>query len=193
MDEQTGHEAWVAVARIRRPRGRKGEVVAEALTDFPERFATLQRGFIESAGSDPEPVEIAEAWWHQEQLILRFAGVDSISQAEELRDRLLLVPRGERLTLSDHRYYVTDLIGCEVLSRDGGQAIGKVTGVERTGGVDLLQVERTGPKGDPSRTLLIPFAQEICPEIDVRSLRIVIDPPQGLLELNDESPRSFEA
>lgn len=184
MREQKRREAWVGVARIRRPRGRKGEVIAEVLTDFPERFATLTRGYLDRPDSDPEPVEIAEAWWHQHELILRFTAVESISQAEILRGRLLLIPEGERMALGDHRYYVADLIGCEVSSH-GGRPVGKVVGVEPTGGVELLEVERTGPKAGRVGTLLIPLAQEICPEIDVRARRIVIDPPEGLLELNE--------
>lgn len=158
-------------------------MVAEVLTDFPGRFASLRRGFLSIPDADPEPVEIAEVWWHHEELILRFAGVESIGQAEGLRGRLLLIPQGQRSVLGDHTYYVADLIGCEVSSR-GGAPIGKVIGVEPTGGVDLLQVEWTPSKGGAPRTLLIPFAQEICPEIDLRARRIVIEPPEGLLELN---------
>lgn len=184
MAEQPGGDYWLAVARILKARGRKGEVAVEILTDFPERFERLRRAFIEVPGSQPEPAEVAESWWHQGTLILRFAGVDSITQAERLRGRLILIPRGERVALGEHRYYWWELVGCEVVRR-GGQPVGSVTGVEPTGGVDLLKVRAHG-SGREGEELLIPLAQEICREIDVRARHIVIDPPEGLLELNEK-------
>ena len=181
-DERASRDTFLAVARVLRPRGRKGEVVAEVLTDFPERFRSLRQAFLECPGSDPVPAEIIASWWHQGRLIVQFAGVDSISQAERLRDRLLLVPRHQRVALRQHQYYCWELIGCRVISRSGGELVGEVVGVESTAGADLLRVARSGPA---SGEVLVPLAQEICPEIDVRARRIVIEPPEGLLDLND--------
>ena len=161
-------------------------MVADLLTDFPERFANLKRAFLENVEAGPQPVEIAEAWWHQGRLILRFAGVDSINQAERLRGRLLLIPRRERVPLGENRYYLWELIGCDVLCRGGKTRLGKVTDVEPTGGVELLRVQADVPGSPEPVELLIPFAQEICSEIDVGSRRIIIDPPEGLLDLNEE-------
>jgi 16S rRNA processing protein RimM len=189
LAEQSGGDVWFAIARVLRPRGRRGEVVADVLTDFPERFATTKRAFLENPEAGPQPVEIAETWWHEGRLILRFAGVDSISQAERLRGRLLMIPQRERVALGENQYYVWELIGCAVLCRGSRQPLGEVTGVEPTGGVELLRVRPSGPEGAQSDELLIPFAQEICPEIDVGARRIVIDPPEGLLDLNEERPR----
>jgi 16S rRNA processing protein RimM len=189
LAKKSGDDAWLAIARILRPRGRRGEVVADVLTDFPERFVTIRRAFLENAEAGPQPVEIAETWWHQGRLILRFAGVDSISQAERLRGRLLLIPQRERVALGENRYYLWELIGCEVLCRGSRAPLGEVTGVEPTGGVELLRVQASGSGIAGSGELLIPFAQEICPEIDVGARRIVIDPPEGLLDLNEERPR----
>jgi 16S rRNA processing protein RimM len=176
---------WLAIARILRPRGRQGEVVAEVLTDFPQRFEKLKRAFVEAPGGPPQPVEIADAWWHGERLILRFAGTESIAQAHQLRGRLLLLPHEERIALGPDRYYVADLIGCEACCR--GRRIGEVIGLEPTGGTDLLRV-RPAQGGD----ILIPFAREICPEIDMVARRIVIEPPEGLLELNEEGSGNLE-
>ena len=164
-------------------------MVADVLTDFPERFATTQRAFLENPETGPQPVEIAEAWWHEGRLILRFAGVDSISQAERLRGRLLMIPQRERVALGENQYYVWELIGCAVFCRGSRQPLGEVTGVEPTGAVELLKVRPSGSEGAQPDELLIPFAQEICPEIDVGGRRIVIDPPEGLLDLNEERPR----
>lgn len=183
MEAKAEADQWLAIARLIRPRGRKGELIAEVLTDFPERFATLRRAFVEQPGGEPEPAEVEKAWWHQGRLVLCFAGVESISQAERLRGRLVMVPRGERAALADGRYYLWDLVGCDLFGPSGGEPLGTVTAVEPTGGVDLLRVKRSGADG---REVLIPFARAICRHIDVGARRIVIEPPEGLLELNDE-------
>jgi 16S rRNA processing protein RimM len=186
VEASNGAGGHIAVARILRPRGRTGEVIAEVLTDFPGRFDNLRRVFIENRGGSPEPAELADVWWHQSRLILRFVGVDSISKADELRGRLVLVPRQERVAAGKHRYYLSEIVGCTVFDRRGS-AVGEVVGVEPTGGVDLLRVRRAKETGRTreSDDLLIPFAEEICSEIDLQARRIVIEPPEGLLELND--------
>jgi len=182
-------DLWLAIARILRPRGRRGEVVAEVLTDFPDRFEKLKRAFLETPAGPPQPIDIAEVWWHGERLILRFEGTESIDQARQLQGRLLLVPGDERVKLGADQYYISDLIGCQVLSNE--RRIGDVIRVEPTGGADLLCVQP--PEGAKnSSEILIPFAQEICPEVDVVARRIVIAPPEGLLALNDEGAGNSE-
>jgi 16S rRNA processing protein RimM len=157
-------------------------VVAEVLTDFPGRFETLKRAFLEAPAGSPQQVDVAEVWWHGERLILRFEGIESIDRARQMQGRVLLLPRDERVKLGAGQYYVSDLIGCEVVRER--QLIGKVIGVEATGGTDLMRVQTARADGSFSE-VLIPFAREICPEIDVIARRIVIEPPEGLLELND--------
>jgi 16S rRNA processing protein RimM len=176
-------ERFVSVARILRPQGRRGEVAAEMLTDFPERFAGLPRVYLENALGAPEAFELENAWPHKGRIILKFSGVDTISDAERLRGRLVLVPREERVKLPRGSYYVWELEGCRVMrTRDGkDEEIGTVTGVERTGGVDLLRVEPAGPaRGE----WLIPLAETICTRLDPAARRIWIEPPEDLLELN---------
>jgi 16S rRNA processing protein RimM len=184
VDAPNENDGHVAIARILRPRGRIGEMVAEVLSDDPGRFDDLRRVFIENPGGSPQPAELADVWWHQGRLILRLAGIDSIDQADQLRGRLVLVPRQERAALGKHRYYVSEIIGCVVLDRRGS-LVGEVVGVEPTGGVDLLKVRRATQADAKSDEVLIPLAQEICSEIDVEARRIVIEPPEGLLEAND--------
>lgn len=169
----------IAIARVVRPRGRRGEVEAEILTDFPAQFRERRRVFLEGAEA-ASPFEVEEAWMHKGRVVLKFRGVDSIPQAEALRGRHVLIPREKRATLADHQYYVWELEGCSVLreSQDGPEIVGKIEGVERTPAGELLHV-RT-PEGE----VLIPFAQEICTRIDIAARVIVIDPPQDLLELN---------
>jgi 16S rRNA processing protein RimM len=181
MAEKRGDDQWLAIARVQRARGRKGEVAAEVLTDFPERLERLRRVYLETPGGSPETAEIAKSWWHRGTLILHFTGIDSINAAQRLRGRLLLIPRDERKRLGRHQYYLWELVGCAVV-RGSGEPVGAVVGIEPTGGVDLLRVR---PEGVTEREdLLIPLAEEICTVIDVGARRIVIEPPEGLLDLN---------
>lgn len=166
-----------------KPQGRRGEVAAEILTDFPERFRALRRAFLETPDRAPEPVEIEQAWPHKRRMILKFSGVDSIDQAERLRGRHLLIPREERVPLPPHHYYVWELMGCLVVTEREGvrREVGIVSEVEPTGGVDLLHVS---PRGGGRGEVLIPLAQAICTRIDPEAKTIVIEPPEDLLELN---------
>jgi 16S rRNA processing protein RimM len=173
-------DRFLAVARIVRPQGRRGEVVAEILTDFPQRFAGLRRAYLENAGSAPQAVGIESVWRHKGRVVLKFVGVDSIEQAKRLRGVHVLIPREERMPLPADQYYIWELKGCRVLSTRPGvtRAVGTVTDVEPTGGVDLLRVAT--PRGE----VLIPLAQDICRQIDLAAKTILIDPPEDLLELN---------
>jgi 16S rRNA processing protein RimM len=176
-------ERFVSVARILRTQGRRGEVAAELLTDFPERFAGLRRVYLENALGAAEAFELENAWPHKGRIILKFSGVDTISEAERLRGRPVLIPLEERVSLPQGSYYVWELAGCRVMrTRDGKDVeVGTVTDVERTGGVDLLRIE---PPGQARGEVLIPLAESICTRIDTCAQRIWIDPPEDLLELN---------
>ena len=178
-----GTEGFLAVARIARPQGRRGEVAAEILTDFPERFENLRRAWLERPGAEPEVVQVEDAWPHKGRIILKFSGVDSISAADQLRGKLVLVPQEEKVELPSGSYFVEDLTGCRVLRKVGEstEEVGTVTEVEHTGGADLLHVARAG---DSKHELLIPLAETICTRIDIEAKAIWIDPPEDLLELN---------
>ncbi len=169
------------MARIVRPQGRRGEVTAEILTDFPERFRSLRGVFLERAGGTPEAVRVEDAWLHKGRVVLKFSGVDSISRAEALRGLHVLIQREERIPLGEAQYYVWELVGCRVIlqRKSAPEEIGTVTDVEPTGGVDLLHVAT--PRGE----VLIPLAQDICTRIDPEAKTILIDPPEDLLELNE--------
>lgn len=175
---------YVALARIARPQGRRGEVVAELLTDSSERFAKLKEVFVGEPGGETRTLALERAWAHKGRVVLKFSGVDSIGAAEELRGLHVLVPAGERARLEPGRYYVSDLVGCRVLvEREGARReIGTVTEIESTGGADLLHV---APSDGARNEILIPLAEEICTEIDPAAKTIVVNPPEDLLELNE--------
>ena len=179
---------FVAVALIVRPQGRRGEVLAELLSDFPERFRELRHVFVGNPGGQPEPLDLEDVWPHKGRLVLKFAGVDSIDQASRLRGRHVLIPLQERMPLAQHRYYVGDLKGCRVVIERQGvrREVGIVTDVEPTGGVDVLHV--AAPRGE----VLIPLAQAICVRIDPEAGEIVIDPPEDLLGLNEPAETAAE-
>ena len=159
------------MAHLVRARGIKGELVAIPLTDRRERFQELTRVVVKDA-----EYELERAWWHQEKLILKFRGVDTMSQAESLAGADVCIPANERAVLPDDEFYLSDLVGCEVVDRASGRVIGRVSGWHETGGSPLLELEGS--------TVLIPFARAICREIDPTHKRILIDPPEGLLDLN---------
>lgn len=120
------------------------------------------------------PLEVENAWWHGERLILKFRGIDSISDAETLAGADVEIPAEERTRLDPDEYFLSDLVGCEVIDARSGRALGVVDGWTETGGPVLLTIGE----------LLIPFARSICTEIDPAGRRIVVDLPEGLAELN---------
>lgn len=183
--------AGVTVARVLRPHGRRGEVAAEILTDFPERLTHLKRVYLcdgkrdGARGSDARAeqvgrrVRVRSCWLSHSrggQAVFHFEYCDSISDAEKLVGLEVRIPLAERAPLPGGSYYVTDLIGCEV--REQGAAVGVVRDVEFTGGAPLLAVD--SPQGE----VLIPLAEEICVHVDLAARRIDVVLPEGLRELN---------
>jgi 16S rRNA processing protein RimM len=174
----------VTVARILRPHGRRGEVAAEILTDFPDRLTRLKSVYLWDERREPRRADVRSCWLSQSrggQAIFHFAGSDSISEAETLVGLEVQIPISERLSLPDGSYYVTDLTGCEVRDADGSE-LGRVRDVQFLGedipGAPLLVID--APEGE----LLIPLAQEICRNIDVGARRIDVKLPEGLRDLN---------
>jgi len=175
--------AWtgVTLARLVRARGRKGEVAAEILTDFPERLTRLREVWLWDGAAAPRKVAVRTCWLHKGQAIFQFDGCDSISDAEKLVGLEVQVPFSERVALPSGSYYITDLAGCEVW--EAATRVGIVRDVQFTGedtpGTPLLVVAT--PKGE----LLIPLAEEICRRVDVAARRIEVVLPDGLRELNE--------
>lgn len=179
---------WVWLARIRRPQGRKGEVFAELLTDFPEKFSERRRLWLlpeaASAGADDSPlqVQLINHWPHKGGIVLHFSGVDSISAAEELAGRIVAVPRSERAVLAEGEAYIGDLVGCTLIDLAGAVplAVGEIEDVDRSAGPVALLVVRRG-----NGEVLIPLAKSYLRRIDIESRRVEMVLPEGLIELNE--------
>ncbi|HEX4641940.1 MAG TPA: ribosome maturation factor RimM [Candidatus Acidoferrales bacterium] len=172
----------VTLARILRPRGLRGEVAAEILTDFPERLPKLREVWLYDGRNEPRRVVLQRCWLTPSrggQAIFHFADIHSIEDAEKLRGLEIQVPIEQRAKLSAGNYFVNDLVGCEVWEKGGAAALGSVRGVEFTGGAaPLLAVDTKDGE------VLLPLAEEFCVRIDVKEKRIDVSLPEGLLDLN---------
>ena len=166
----------VLIGRIARTHGVRGDVLVNPETDFPEeRFVEGRVLQLEMAGRS-EPITIETVRFHQGRPLVGFAGVETMDAAEAIVGAELKVPEAELPPLPDGTYYRHDLVGCEVRTKDG-QVVGKVTDVEGSLERSRLVVARKGGE------LLVPMVETICVEVDPVGKRIVIDPPEGLLDL----------
>jgi 16S rRNA processing protein RimM len=188
--------AWTVLAHLLRPQGRRGEILAELFTDFPERFEDRRRVFLAKTGfSGPESaartISVINHWLpvgrNQGRIVLGFEGIDSIEQAEALAGLDVLIPDEERVALDEDEEYITDLIGCTVF--DGLTAIGVIIAVDFPATPDgtrrlsdaapLLNVQTEA--GDE---ILIPYVQSFLVTLNVEQKRIEMTLPAGLLDLN---------
>jgi 16S rRNA processing protein RimM len=184
----TAPEPWTWLARIRRPQGRKGEVLAEILTDFPEKFSErTQLWLLEvNRAAEPRAVQLVNHWAHKGGIVLHFAGVDSISAAETLAGLVVAIPCSQRATLGEGEAYISDLIGCTLIDVANGAAenVGEIEDVDRTAGpVALLVVHGAGGE------ILVPFANSYLRKIDLGAKRVEMALPDGLIHLNEPEAR----
>jgi 16S rRNA processing protein RimM len=163
----------VVVGRIGRPHGIRGEVTVETRTDEPdERFAA---GSVLSV-DDHADLVVERSHWHSGRLLVAFVGVHDRNDAEELRNLIVHVDRPADATPDDpEEYYDSTLIGLAVELTDG-TALGSIVDVIHLPGQDVLSV-RMG-----ERDVLIPFVSSIVPVVDVAQGRVVVNPPEGLLD-----------
>jgi 16S rRNA processing protein RimM len=172
-------EQFVTIARIAKTQGRCGEVAADLLTDFPERFAQRKRVLL-TGEQERQQFEIEDWWRHKDRIVLKFANVNSISEAEELVGREVQIPQSERVQLEEGAFYISDLVGCEVWDYAAKpQKIGSVESVEfGAGSAPLLNV------ADENQQHQIPFAVAYVKEINTAAKRLNLQLPAGLLEIN---------
>lgn len=175
MDDGASSEL-VVIARAVRPRGLKGEIVAELLTDFPERFEEVDELVLVSPGGERSTKRLEDYWFQSDRVILKFEGYDDVEAAKELVGFEFAVPESERVPLPADHYYDWELEGCTV--RVGDDSIGQVNSVLKTGGAEILVVI-----DNDGKERLIPLADSIVVEVDPVRKTIVVDPPEGLLDL----------
>jgi 16S rRNA processing protein RimM len=166
----------VVVARAVRTRGLKGELVAELLTDFPERFESIAEMFAVAPSGKRQVVRLENYWFQNERVILKLESYDDIEAAKSFIGFDFAVPEDDRVQLEPDEYYDWELEGCTVSTVDG-ETIGIVSAVLKTGGAAILVVSNEGVER------LVPLAASIVIEVDPAAKRILIDPPPGLFEL----------
>lgn len=166
----------IAIALVTKPRGIRGEVVANVLTDFPERFENLGQVFAIRQDGEKLELELERFFFQKGRIVLKFKDFDSIEQAETLRNAEICIPESEAVELEEDEFFDWELEGCQIETIEG-EKIGKVTEIFRAGeNVNLVVV-------NGEKDYMIPFVEVICPEVDVENKLIKVDLPEGLLEI----------
>jgi 16S rRNA processing protein RimM len=166
----------ISVARVARTQGNRGEVAADLLTDFPERFSHLRQVVLEKDGEASFEVILDSFWFHKNRIVLKFQGIDSIDQAKKLAGYEVTVLESEKISLPAGTYFQNDLVGCSLISRSG-EDYGKVKEVVQYGPNYLLRIQGA------SKEFLVPFAENYSLEIDLQEKVIRCDLPEGLEDL----------
>lgn len=166
-------EDWVAIGRLWRTRGNRGELLGALDSTEIGREEKLKEVALEVDGRR-QVMRVAEVWRHDGRPVFKFEGIDSISDAEPWEGAEMLVPASEVEPPEEGAFSHADLVGCKVVENS---LIGVVTEVEDYGGAPLLKLEAAD-----GREILIPFARSICKEIDVVAKTIRVELPEGLLE-----------
>lgn len=162
--------------------GRRGEVAVELHTDFPERFAERRQIYALEAEGTRREMQLEDFWPHLGHFVLKFHGVDSISDAERLVGCELQIPAAERAPLEAGAAYVSDLVGCTLWDMEAGRPateIGAIAAVQFGAGEAPLLVVRSGNK-----EFLIPFAAAYLRGVDLPARRVEMALPEGLLEVD---------
>lgn len=173
------------MARVVKPQGRRGEVAAELFTDFPELFADRRHLWLCDPHGNLREAELEEYWPHKGRMVLKFAGVDSISEAETLVGFEVQISREARAPLKKGSAYVSDLVGCRV--EVDGRDLGRITDVHFGAGEAPLLIVRRDEDG---KEYMVPLVESFLKEFDLEHKRVRMALPEGLLEL--EAPLSAE-
>jgi len=182
MPDVYAPDDYVLLARLIRTQGRHGEILAEILTDFPQRFAQQPQVWLLSptGSAAPRAAVVERSWPHKGRIVLKFAGLDSMNDAEPLRGWQVAVLRAQRMPLEQDAVYIGDLVGCHVIDEAaGGADLGPVLDVARgeNGSADLLVLGKVDE-------LLIPFAKNYVVSIDLAGRCLRMRLPAGLTALN---------
>ena len=181
--ETAAWDALAVVGRVARAHGNRGQVIINPETDFPER--RFRDGNVLHARVDgrARSFRIVAARFHAGRPLLLLGGVDTMTQAETLAGVELRVPEAELAALPPGTYYHHQLVGCAVRTADGAP-VGTVTAVQRAAGAHRLLVRPGGEAGGKDAEIEVPLVASICVRVEPGQGLIVVDPPDGLLELN---------
>lgn len=183
-------DEYITLARVLKTQGRRGEVAVEVHSDVPDRFAEGMRLMALDDTGQRRELKVEELWPHKGHLVLKFTGIDSISEAETLLRCELQVPRAERAELEPGWTYISDLTGCTVF--DGDREIGQIQGIEfGAGEAPLLIVSKGKQDGSVRKTgskqaapYEIPFAEAYLVKVDPAARQVRMKLPEGMLEIN---------
>jgi len=162
---------------VRKTQGRRGEVAVELHSDVPERFSVGLRLYALAPDGNRRELQVEELWPHKGDLVLKFAGIDSISDAETVVGCELQVPKSERARLEQGWNYVSDLVGCVVFDAD--REVGKIEDVQFGAGEAPLLIVGAGSKRHE-----IPYAEAYLQSVDLERKRIQMQLPEGMLDLD---------
>jgi 16S rRNA processing protein RimM len=188
--DQTVTDEWLTLAKVVRPQGRRGEVLCDLLTDFPDQFATRKDLFLLLPNGARSSVTVDDHWLpvgrSAGRVVLKLAGTDSITAAEGISGAKVQITQNERLAVDDETYYVSDLVGCVMV--DGENEIGLVQDLHFPHDSDGKRLDEAAPlfvverlNGDE---VLIPFANAFVRRVSIAEKRIEMNLPGGLLEMN---------
>jgi 16S rRNA processing protein RimM len=190
---QENSSSWVVLAHLLRPQGRKGELLAELLTDFPESLAGRKGLYLsapEAPNPEPRQVEVLSAWLpvgrNRGRIVLQFAGIESISAAETLAGLDLVVREEDRIPIEEGSTYVSDLVGCNLL--DNSVTVGVVTDVQFPTAPDGTKLDEAAPllvvQAVDDSEILIPFVKAFIQQIDLPGRKLIMNLPAGLIDVN---------
>lgn len=161
----------VAIGRVVKPQGRKGEVLTEPLSDRPDRFPELRRAFVPGPGGAAKEIRVTSCWPHKGRYVLKIEGVDSIDAAEGYRGLELRIPESDLPALPEGSYYHHQLVGLRVQDEDGC-AVGVVDSILDTGAAPVLVVRGAGGE------VLIPLAESFVKRVDLAAGVLVAEAPE---------------
>ena len=165
---------------MRRPRGNKGELIADSLTSHPERFQRLKLVILRRENGEVRETVVEKVWDFRGEPVFKFAAVDSISDAELLAGFDVCVPMSERFEIEEDEFFFSDIVGCDAVSMTGGERYGKVSAWLDNGAAQVwFEIVQ-----DDGKPFLVPFHRSIFREIDIAGRVVRMDLPEGLRELN---------
>lgn len=170
MDTDVNDEPrYLVVGQVVKPHGVRGEVAVEIMTDFPRRFALLDKVYLEGKAFALENFRL-----HKGRALLKLAGCDDRRAAEDLRGKLVQIPVGEAMPLGKDEYYVHQIMGLKVWTTEG-ELLGQVSEVLSTPANDVYVVWGEGQE------MLIPAIEDVVVKVDLAERKLVVEPIEGLI------------